>query len=66
MAHLRLYVLGSQPNLTALLAASDLVVSKASGLIVSEELACGVPLMIPTADLVGSSTSSVRSDVSGA
>ena len=36
-----------------LLAASDLVVSKAGGLIVSEALARGLPLIIPTAQLVG-------------
>jgi len=51
--HPRLRVLGPQPSLTPLLAASDLVVSKAGGLTVSEVLALGVPMIIPTAQLVG-------------
>jgi len=49
----RLHLLGPQPSLTPLLAASDLVVSKAGGLTVSEVLALGVPMIIPTAQLVG-------------
>jgi processive 1,2-diacylglycerol beta-glucosyltransferase len=52
-AHPRLRVLGPQPSLTPLLAASDLVVSKAGGLTVSEVLTLGVPMIIPTAQLVG-------------
>jgi len=52
-AHPRLRVLGPQPSLTPLLAASDLVVSKAGGLTVSEVLALGVPMIIPTSQLVG-------------
>ena len=52
-AHPRLRVLGPQPSLTPLLAASDLVVSKAGGLTVSEVLAFGVPMIIPTSKLVG-------------
>jgi len=52
-AHPRLHVLGPQTSLTPLLAASDLAVSKAGGLTVSEVLALGVPMIIPTAQLVG-------------
>jgi processive 1,2-diacylglycerol beta-glucosyltransferase len=49
----RLRVLGPQPSLAPLLAASDLLISKAGGLTVSEALATGVPMIIPTAQLVG-------------
>jgi processive 1,2-diacylglycerol beta-glucosyltransferase len=52
-ANPRLHVLGPQPSLAPLLAASDLLISKAGGLTVSEALAIGVPLIIPTAQLVG-------------
>ncbi len=41
-------VLGPQPSLDPLIAASDLVVGKAGGLTVSEVLGRGVPLIIPT------------------
>lgn len=41
-------VLGPQPTLDPLIATSDLVVGKAGGLTVSEVLAWGVPLIIPT------------------
>jgi processive 1,2-diacylglycerol beta-glucosyltransferase len=41
-------VLGQQPSLDPLIVASDLVVGKAGGLTVSEVLARGVPLIIPT------------------
>lgn len=41
-------VLGPQPSLDPLIATSDLVVGKAGGLTVSEVLARGVPLIIPT------------------
>jgi processive 1,2-diacylglycerol beta-glucosyltransferase len=41
-------VLGPQPTLDPLIATSDLVVGKAGGLTVSEVLARGVPLIIPT------------------
>lgn len=43
-----LRVLGPQPSLDPLIIASDLVVSKAGGLTVSEVLARGVPLLLPT------------------
>lgn len=43
-----LRVLGQQPSLDPLIAASDLVVGKAGGLTVSEVLGRGVPLIIPT------------------
>jgi processive 1,2-diacylglycerol beta-glucosyltransferase len=43
-----LRVLGQQPSLDPLIVASDLVVSKAGGLTVSEVLARGVPLLLPT------------------
>jgi processive 1,2-diacylglycerol beta-glucosyltransferase len=43
-----LCTLGPQPSLDPLFAASDLVVGKAGGLTVSEVLARGVPLIIPT------------------
>lgn len=49
----QLRVLGPQPSLAPLLAASDLLISKAGGLTVSEALAAGVPMIIPTAQLVG-------------
>jgi processive 1,2-diacylglycerol beta-glucosyltransferase len=39
---------GEQPSLDRFIVASDLVVSKAGGLTVSEALARGVPLIIPT------------------
>jgi processive 1,2-diacylglycerol beta-glucosyltransferase len=42
-----LRVLGPQPSLDPLIVASDLVVSKAGGLTVSEVLARGVPLLLP-------------------
>jgi processive 1,2-diacylglycerol beta-glucosyltransferase len=42
-----LRVLGLQPSLDPLIAASDLVLSKAGGLTVSEVLARGVPLLLP-------------------
>jgi processive 1,2-diacylglycerol beta-glucosyltransferase len=41
-------VLGPQPSLDPLIVASDLVLSKAGGLTVSEVLARGVPLLLPT------------------
>lgn len=41
-------VLGQQPSLDPLIAASDVVVGKAGGLTVSEVLGRGVPLIIPT------------------
>lgn len=53
VAGARLHVLGYQPTLTPLLAASDLAISKAGGLTVSEALALGLPLVIPAAQLVG-------------
>ena len=43
-----LRVLGPQPSLDPLIIASDLVISKAGGLTVSEVLARGVPLLMPT------------------
>ncbi|MBK9710197.1 MAG: galactosyldiacylglycerol synthase [Kouleothrix sp.] len=43
-----LRVLGPQPSLDPLFVASDLVIGKAGGLTVSEVLARGVPLIIPT------------------
>lgn len=43
-----LRVLGPQPILDPLIAASDVVIGKAGGLTVSEVLARGVPLVIPT------------------
>jgi processive 1,2-diacylglycerol beta-glucosyltransferase len=43
-----LRVLGPQPSLDPLFVASDLVLSKAGGLTVSEVLARGVPLLLPT------------------
>jgi processive 1,2-diacylglycerol beta-glucosyltransferase len=43
----RLRVLGPQPSLDPLIVASDLVLSKAGGLTVSEVLARGVPLLLP-------------------
>jgi len=43
-----LRVLGPQPSLDPLIVASDLVLSKAGGLTVSEVLARGVPLLLPT------------------
>jgi processive 1,2-diacylglycerol beta-glucosyltransferase len=43
-----LRVLGPQPSLDPLNVASDLVLSKAGGLTVSEVLARGVPLLLPT------------------
>ena len=43
-----LRVLGTQPSLDPLIVASDLVLSKAGGLTVSEVLARGVPLLLPT------------------
>jgi processive 1,2-diacylglycerol beta-glucosyltransferase len=49
----RLHVLGPQPSLAPLLATSDLLISKAGGLTISEALATGVPLIIPTAQLMG-------------
>ncbi len=51
--HSRLHVLGPQSSLTPLLAASDLVMGKAGGLTVSEVLTLGVPMIIPTSQLVG-------------
>jgi len=42
-----LRVLGPQPSLDPLIVASDLVLSKAGGLTVSEVLARGVPLLLP-------------------
>jgi processive 1,2-diacylglycerol beta-glucosyltransferase len=42
-----LQILGAQPSLDPLIVASDLVVSKAGGLTVSEVLARGVPLLLP-------------------
>lgn len=42
-----LRVLGAQPGLDPLIVASDLVLSKAGGLTVSEVLARGVPLLLP-------------------
>jgi processive 1,2-diacylglycerol beta-glucosyltransferase len=42
-----LRVLGPQPSLDLLIVASDLVLSKAGGLTVSEVLARGVPLLLP-------------------
>lgn len=41
-------VLGPQPSLDPLIAASDLVVGKAGGLTVSEVLSHGVPMIVPT------------------
>lgn len=46
--HTEVRVLGQQPSLDPLIVASDLVVGKAGGLTVSEVLARGVPLIIPT------------------
>jgi processive 1,2-diacylglycerol beta-glucosyltransferase len=46
--HTRLQLLGPQPSLDPLIAASDLVIGKAGGLTVSEALGRGVPLIIPT------------------
>jgi processive 1,2-diacylglycerol beta-glucosyltransferase len=43
-----LVILGQQPSLDPLIAASDLVIGKAGGLTVSEVLGRGVPLIIPT------------------
>jgi processive 1,2-diacylglycerol beta-glucosyltransferase len=43
-----LRVLGPQPSLDPLIVASDLVLTKAGGLTVSEVLARGVPLLLPT------------------
>jgi processive 1,2-diacylglycerol beta-glucosyltransferase len=43
-----LCVLGPQPSLDPLIATSELVIGKAGGLTVSEVLARGVPLIIPT------------------
>ena len=43
-----LRVLGPQPSLDPLIVASDLVLGKAGGLTVSEVLARGVPLLLPT------------------
>lgn len=43
----QLRVIGFQPSLDPLIAASDLVISKAGGLTTSEILARGVPLVIP-------------------
>jgi processive 1,2-diacylglycerol beta-glucosyltransferase len=40
-------VLGPQPSLDPLIVASDLVLSKAGGLTVSEVLARGAPLLLP-------------------
>lgn len=42
-----LRVLGPQPSLDPLIVASDLVLSKAGGLTISEVLARGVPLLLP-------------------
>lgn len=42
-----LRLLGPQPSLAPLLAASELVIGKAGGLTVSEVLALGVPMLIP-------------------
>lgn len=47
-AHTQLRILGPQPSLDPLIAASDLVIGKAGGLTVSEVLARGVPMVIPT------------------
>jgi processive 1,2-diacylglycerol beta-glucosyltransferase len=47
-AHGAMRVFGPLPSLDPLFAASDLVIGKAGGLTVSEVLARGVPLIIPT------------------
>lgn len=47
-ARMAVRVLGPQPTLDPLIATSDLIVGKAGGLTVSEVLARGVPLIIPT------------------
>jgi 1,2-diacylglycerol 3-beta-galactosyltransferase len=59
------HVYGRVDNMPSLMKASDLIVSKAGGLIVSEALACGLPIVISEA-LPGQEEGNARYVVDGA
>jgi 1,2-diacylglycerol 3-beta-galactosyltransferase len=62
--HRQVHIYGFVDNLGTLIHASDVVISKAGGLIVSETLACGRPLILCSA-ISGQETGNVEYVVSG-